>query len=230
MATKSRAARPPRKSPKSGGETQAELQARARRILKGLHRLYPEVHCALHHENALQLLAATILSAQCTDERVNQVTPALFKRFPTAELYATADPLEVEEFIRSTGFFRNKAKSLIGLGQALVDDHDGEVPDTMDALVKLPGVGRKTANVLLGTWFDQPAIPVDTHVTRLSNLLGFVGIKDAVKIEYALQGLFPRKEWTFSSHALIWHGRLVCKARTPDCAGCGIRKECPSSR
>ena len=227
MATRTKAARPPRKPLRAGRETVEEQKSRARRILTGLHRLYPEVHCALHHENALQLLAATILSAQCTDERVNQVTPALFAHYPTAADYATAEPSEVEELIHSTGFFRNKSKSLIGLGNALVERHDGEVPDTMEALVELPGVGRKTANVLLGTWFDQAAIPVDTHVTRLANRLGFVGIKDAVKIEYALQEIIPRKEWTFSSHALIWHGRLVCKARTPDCDGCGIRKNCP---
>jgi endonuclease-3 len=229
MATKTKTTRAPRKPRHGGRETVEEQKARVRRILTGLHRLYPEVDCALQHESALQLLVATILSAQCTDERVNQVTPALFARYPTAADYMQADPAEVEELIRSTGFFRNKCKSLIGLGTALVEHHDGEVPDTMETLVKLPGVGRKTANVLLGTWFGQPAIPVDTHVTRLSNRLGFVVIKDAVKIEYALQEIFPRREWTFSSHALIWHGRLVCKARTPDCAGCGISKDCPYS-
>jgi endonuclease-3 len=204
-----------------------QLKARTRRLLAGLHELYPDVECELDHRNALELLVATILSAQCTDVRVNQVTTALFARYSTALDYATADPAEVEALIRPTGFFRNKCKSLIGLGRALTDGHDGVVPDHMDALVKLPGVGRKTANVLLGTWFGKPAIPVDTHVTRLSHRLGLSAETDAVKIEYALQKIVPEEQWTFSSHALIWHGRRICKARTPNCEACTLSKDCP---
>jgi len=210
------------------GETPEEKRARAGRIVRGLKRLYPESDCALHHGNALQLLVATILSAQCTDERVNQVTPGLFQRYPSARAYAEAEPAELEVAIRSTGFFRSKAKSLRGLGQALVERHQGEVPDTMEMLVELPGVGRKTANVVLGTWFGLPAIPVDTHVARLSNRLELTSHpKDPVKIETDLQALIPRSAWTFASHALIWHGRRVCGARKPACATCGLRRNCP---
>lgn len=211
-------------------ETAEERKARSRRLIRELRRLYPDVDCALDHKSALELLVATILSAQCTDARVNIVTPALFKRYPKAPDYASAEMPELEEMIRSTGFFHNKAKSLIALGQALVARHDGEVPDTMDELVKLPGVGRKTANVVLGTWFGQPAIPVDTHVTRLSNRLALTGNRDAVKIERDLQQLLPKKDWTFSSHALIWHGRRVCKARKPSCATCSLLRNCPAGQ
>ena len=212
---------------KAAPEIPTELKNRARRIVRGLRKLYPDTDCALNHSSALELLVATILSAQCTDERVNRVTPALFRSYTTAEDYAGADPVNVEEAIRSTGFFRNKTKSLINLGRTLVETHGGEVPDTMEALVKLPGVGRKTANVLLGTWFDQPAIPVDTHVTRLSGRLGLTQQKDPVKIEMELQRILPRKDWTFSSHALIWHGRRVCNARKPACDDCTLRGDCP---
>lgn len=205
----------------------AELKRRVRRVLAKLHRLYPDGTCALNHRSALELLAATILSAQCTDERVNLVTPALFRRYRKAADYAMADENELAELIRSTGFFRNKTRSLIGLGRALVERHAGKVPDTMEALFELPGVGRKTANVVLGTWFSQPAIPVDTHVKRLSGRLAFTGETDPVKIEFELQKLFPKKEWTFSSHALIWHGRRVCFARKPDCGNCPLRSDCP---
>ena len=205
------------------------LEKRARRLIRGLRSLYPDSDCALHHRSALELLVATILSAQCTDERVNRVTPELFLRYRTAADYAAADVSELEELIRSTGFFRNKAKSIIGLGQGLMARHEGQVPDRMEQLVELPGVGRKTANVVLGTWFSQPAIPVDTHVIRLSNRLGLTDQKDAVKIERALQKLFPRKDWTFSSHSLIWHGRRVCKARNPACEICGLAADCPSA-
>jgi endonuclease-3 len=205
----------------------AETKRRAARIARKLHQLHPDAACALVHSNALQLLVATILSAQCTDERVNMVTPALFRAYPDAAAYAEAAPAKLEEAIRSTGFFRNKAKSLIGLGRALVERHGGEVPRSMEALVELPGVGRKTANVILGTWFGEPAITVDTHVARLSRRLELVTDKDPVKIEFALQKLLPEEEWTFVSHALIWHGRRVCKARKPDCASCGLRADCP---
>jgi endonuclease-3 len=210
------------------GEGLAERKARARRIVRGLHRLYPDADCALHHRNALELLVATILSAQCTDERVNQVTPALFRRYPTAADYAASAPAELEELIRPTGFFRNKARSIRALGAALEDEHGGEVPSTMDELVVLPGVGRKTANVILGTWFGVPGITVDTHVKRLTHKrLELTAETDPVKIELDLQQVLQRGEWTFASHALIWHGRRVCNARKPDCAACGIRQHCP---
>ena len=203
------------------------LRARAARIVAGLHALYPEATCALHHGNALQLLVATILSAQCTDERVNQVTPALFRAYPDARALATADTAELEALIRPTGFFRNKARSLMGLGRALEEHHGGRVPDTMEELSALPGVGRKTANVVLGTWFGKPAIPVDTHVTRLTGRLELTRETDPVRIEHDLMALLPEKEWTYTSHALIWHGRKICKALRPNCPACGLRRDCP---
>lgn len=226
--TAGRAGRPAKRRPAPpAAETPRRRKARAERIVRGLHRLYPDADCALRHENALELLVATILSAQCTDERVNQVTPGLFRRYPDAEAYAAADPGELEERIRPTGFFRNKARSIKALGQALVERHGGEVPNGMEALTGLPGVGRKTANVVLGTWFGRPAIPVDTHVTRLAGRLELSGETDAVKIEMALRDVLPEEEWTFSSHALIWHGRRVCRARRPECERCGLRPDCP---
>ena len=196
-------------------------------ILATLERLYPEATTALDFGTPLQLLIATILSAQCTDDRVNRVTPALFARYPDAAAFAAARREDLEALIRPTGFFRNKARSLLGLGQALVARHGGRVPDTMEELVELPGVGRKTANVVLGTWFGKPAIPVDTHVTRLSGRLELTEETDPVGIEQDLMQLFPPSEWTFSSHALIWHGRQVCKALRPQCPACGLRKDCP---
>lgn len=208
-------------------ESVADRTARARRLMRGLRKIHGDPECALVHTNALELLVATILSAQCTDERVNKVTPGLFRRYPDAAAYAAAEPAELEEWIHSTGFFRNKAKSILNLGRALIEKHDGQVPDRMEQLFQLPGVGRKTANVVLGTWFGQPAIPVDTHVTRLSNRLGLTTESDPVKIERELQKLLPEKDWTFSSHALIWHGRRICKARRPDCDACGLRPDCP---
>jgi endonuclease-3 len=213
--------------PADGPDAAAALRARARRLVRALRVLHGDAACALHHGSALELLVATILSAQCTDERVNQVTPSLFRRFPSAADYARANPAQLEALIRPTGFFRNKARSLIGLGRALVAEHGGEVPDRMEALVRLPGVGRKTANVLLGTWFGQPAIPVDTHVTRLASRLGLTRETDAVRIERDLRALLPESDWTFASHALIWHGRRVCRARRPDCAGCALAPDCP---
>jgi endonuclease-3 len=205
----------------------AALRRRAGRITAGLHALYPDATCALTHGSALQLLVATILSAQCTDERVNQVTPALFRAYPDARALAEADPSALEAMIRPTGFFRNKTRSLIGLGQALVARHGGRVPDSMDALAALPGVGRKTANVVLGTWFGKPAIPVDTHVTRLTGRLELTDETDPVRIEQDLMRLLPPPEWTFFSHALIWHGRRICKALRPQCPACGLRPHCP---
>ncbi len=200
---------------------------RALRIVTGLARLHPDAHCALRYTSALELLVATILSAQCTDERVNLVTPALFREYPDAAAYAAADPLRVEELIHSAGFFRAKTRSILGMARALLADHHGQVPDRMEELVLLPGVGRKTANVVLGTWFGQPAIFVDTHVTRVSSRLALTRSVDPVRIEQDLSKLLPRESWTFTAHAMIWHGRRVCKARTPLCGACGLRPDCP---
>ena len=199
-------------------------------ILRRLKKAYPDAHCALDHRNAFQLLAATILSAQCTDVRVNLVTPALFKRYPTPAKLATARQGDVEEIIRSTGFFRNKAKNLIAMAQALVADHGGEVPESMAALHALPGVGRKTANVVLGNWFGiNEGVTVDTHVTRISRLLKLTRHTDAVKIERDLMALIPQEEWTLVSHLLIMHGRSVCIANRPKCGECVLAGVCPSS-
>jgi len=205
----------------------AATRARAARIVAGLTELYPDADCELHHGSALELLVATILSAQCTDQRVNLVTPALFAKYRTAADYAGADPAELENFVRSTGFFRNKAKALVGLGAALVARHRGRVPDSLDELVTLPGVGRKTANVVLSVWFRKPAIPVDTHVQRLVGRLGLTRETDPVKIELALQELLPKEVWSATSTALIWHGRRVCFARNPRCPSCGLSADCP---
>ena len=205
----------------------ADLRGRARRIVARLKKLYPDADTELGHKSALQLLVATILSAQCTDERVNQVTPALFRRYRKAADFASADTAELETLIHSTGFFRNKARSIIGLGRALVTDHGGKVPETMEELVRLPGVGRKTANVLLGAWFRRPAIPVDTHVARVAGRLELTRATDPVKIELDLQGILPERDWTFTSSALIWHGRRTCFARKPACDRCALRPDCP---
>lgn len=209
----------------------AATRARARKIVTRLARAYPEAECALHHGTALQLLVATILSAQCTDARVNLVTPVLFAKYRTAADYSAADPRALEREIQSTGFFRNKTKSLIGMAQALVERHGGEVPDTMDALTGLPGVGRKTANVILGTWFKKnEGVVVDTHVQRITRLLKLTKQNDPVKIERDLMALLPRTRWTWWSHALIRHGRAVCIARRPQCEACVVNALCPSSR
>ncbi|HUY55542.1 MAG TPA: endonuclease III [Candidatus Nanopelagicaceae bacterium] len=189
---------------------------------------YPAA-CALNHADPLQLLVATILSAQTTDERVNQVTPALFARYPKAADYAAANPEELEELIHSTGFFRAKARSLMGMGRALCDEFGGEVPDTMEGLTRLPGVGRKTANVILGVAFGKPGFPVDTHVARLSNLLGLVRTQDPVKIESEICRMVAPEEWTGLSLRLILHGRQVCLARRPRCDACILEAWCPSS-
>ncbi len=227
MATKTKA-RPRRRL---GRETPAARRARARKIVARLAQAYRDATCALHHTSALELLVATILSAQSTDARVNMVTPALFAKYRTAQDYASADPHVLEQEIHSTGFFRNKTKSLIGMAQALVERHDGAVPATMDELVALPGVGRKTANVVLGTWFGKnEGIVVDTHVRRLSTLLGFTHETDPVKIERDLMALVPRQRWTWWSHTLILHGRRVCIARRPKCEICVVNGWCPSAR
>jgi len=209
----------------------AERKARAAEYYERLLATYPDAHCALDHENPYQLLVATILSAQCTDKRVNMVTPDLFKRYPNAAALADADTGELETAIKSTGFFRSKSKSLLGMARALVERHGGEVPSTMEELTHLPGVGRKTANVILGNAFDKNlGIVVDTHVTRLSNRLGLTREEDAVKIEQDLMPLFPPAQWTMVSHLLIEHGRQICIARNPKCESCPLNDICPSSR
>ncbi len=209
----------------------AQRKARARKIIARLKREYPDATCALHHHNALELVVATILSAQCTDARVNMVTPHLFAKYRTAADYAAADPHVLEKEIQSTGFFRNKTKSIIGMAQALVERHGGEVPQTMEELTALPGVGRKTANVILGTWFRKnEGVVVDTHVHRLSRLLGLARQDDPVKIEQELMAIVPRDDWTWFSHTLIQHGRAVCIARRPRCADCVLNRLCPSSQ
>ncbi|GAC1477118.1 MAG: endonuclease III [Gemmatimonadaceae bacterium] len=195
-----------------------------------LHEVYPDAHCALDHRSAFELLCATILSAQCTDKRVNLVTPALFARYPDAEALAMAKQDDVEELVRTTGFFRNKAKSLIAMAGALVAHHGGEVPRTMAEMVVLPGVGRKTANVILGNAFGiEEGIVVDTHVARLSARLGLTRETDPVKIEQALIRLFPRERWTMLAHLLIEHGRQICVARGPRCGSCVLSDVCPSA-
>jgi endonuclease III len=211
--------------------TEQERKARAAEYYRRLSAMYPDAHCALVHEDPYQLLVATILSAQCTDKRVNMVTPELFRKYPDATALANASPEELENEIRSTGFFRNKTKSLLGMARAAVERHGGDVPDTMEELTKLPGVGRKTANVVLGNAFNRNVgIVVDTHVTRLSNRLGLTRETDAVKIEEDLMPLFPPEQWTMVSHLLIEHGRQICIARTPRCEVCPLNDICPSSR
>ncbi len=210
-------------------ETKAALRDRALAILAALKRVYPDAHCELDFANPFQLTVATILSAQCTDVRVNMVTPEVFRRWPDAYALAAATQEEVEEVVRSTGFFRNKARSLIGLARELVADHDGAVPRTMVELLPLPGVGRKTANCVLGNAYGlSEGITVDTHVLRLAMLLGFSKERDAEKLERDLMGLIPREDWVMVSHLLIWHGRRVCIANRPKCGECVIAKWCPS--
>jgi endonuclease III len=200
----------------------------AARIVRALRRAYPEARCALRHDNPLQLLIATILSAQCTDQRVNMVTPALFARCPTAADLAALPPAQLERAIQSTGFFRNKAKNIRACCQQLVDRFGGEVPTEMELLVDLPGVGRKTANVVLGTAFGKATgVVVDTHVTRIARRLGLTREKAAEKIEQDLMALLPRRDWIDFSHLVIHHGRQVCKAQRPLCAGCPLEKLCP---
>ncbi len=211
-------------------ETRASKGARALEIFRRLELEYPDVRCELDYSSPFQLLAATILSAQCTDKRVNMVTPALFARYPDPELLAAADPAELEALIKPTGFFRNKTKSLIGMAAALLDRFGGQVPRSMEELVTVPGAGRKTANVVLGTAFNQPeGVVVDTHVGRVSRRLGLVRADDPIRAEQELMRLFPREDWTALSHLLIFHGRRVCVARRPRCAECVLNDICPSS-
>jgi endonuclease-3 len=201
---------------------------RVKRILQLLRETYPDASCELDHRNPLELLVATILSAQCTDKRVNQVTPALFAKYRTAADFARAPQEELEEAIRSTGFYRNKARNIQACCRKLVERHGGEVPASMEALTQLDGVGRKTANVILGSAFGlAEGVVVDTHVIRLSNRLGFTTEQDPEKIERTLMALVPREEWTLFSHRLVWHGRRRCAARKPGCEECELASDCP---
>ena len=215
-------------------ETLDARKKRGRRIITALRRLYPEAGTALRHKSAIELLVSTILSAQSTDETVNRVTPVLFRRFKTGKALADAPRDQIEEIIHSTGFFRQKSRSIQGACRMIVDEHGGRVPDTMDDLVALPGVARKTDNVVLGSWYRRnEGVVVDTHVGRLATRLALTwsskNSKDAVKIEQDLMQVISKKEWTYVSHALIWHGRKVCSARKPDCDNCTLAKHCPSA-
>ncbi len=200
---------------------------RVRQIIAGLDQLYPDATCALNHRSAWELLVATILSAQCTDVRVNMVTPGLFEKYPTVQDFAALEPEQLEPDIRSTGFFRNKSKSVVGAARKVVADFGGNVPQTMEELLSLPGVARKTANVVLGTWFKKnEGVVVDTHVTRISRRLELTKQEDARKIEEDLMRIIPRDRWTDFSHEVIWHGRKLCVARGPKCADCALEKLC----
>lgn len=208
-------------------ESLANKKIRAKKIVAELDKLYPNVKCFLTHENPLQLLVAVILSAQCTDARVNLTTPALFKKYKTAKDFANSDIRELEQLIRSTGFYKNKSRNIKKMAEDLVAKHDGKVPGELEKLVDLAGVGRKTANVILGEIFKVPSMVVDTHVTRLSNRLDLARGQDAVKLEFALQEIIEKKYWTNFSHWLISHGRAVCMARNPQCMKCSLVRYCP---
>ena len=215
--------------PNTSTETRVALVRRARKINRVLAETYPDAHCELDFANPYQLLIATVLSAQTTDSRVNMVTPALFMKYPEPDDLAAANPEDVETIIQSTGFFRAKTKSIIGLSQAITERFDGLVPRRMKDLVTLPGVGRKTANVVLGNAFDVPGITVDTHFGRLARRFGWTEQTDPDKVETEVGGLFPRKEWTMLSHRLIWHGRRRCHSRRPACGACPVARWCPSN-
>ncbi|MDM8004677.1 MAG: endonuclease III [Phycisphaerae bacterium] len=234
--TSRKPARDKRVGDKRAGKAESLVARKKRmmRILAGLKAAYPDADCALKHGSALELLVATILSAQSTDDMVNKVTPVLFAAYPHAAALASAAPADVERIIHSTGFFRQKTKSIINACKMIVETFGGQVPQTMDELIQLPGVARKTANVLLGTWFHKnEGVVVDTHIGRLAHRLDLTWTskdeKDAVKIEQDLMQIIPREEWTYVGHALIWHGRRVCTARKPNCDGCNISKCCPSA-
>ncbi len=209
-------------------ESPLALTRRARRINRELAELYPDAHCELDFTTPLELSVATILSAQCTDKRVNEVTPALFRRYRSAADYAGAEVSELEEMIRTTGFFRNKTKSIMGLGRALVERFDGEVPNNLTDLVSLPGFGRKTANVVLGNAFGIPGLTIDTHFGRLARRFAWTTNTDPVKVEADVAALIPAAEWTILSHRVIWHGRRVCFARKPACGACPLARLCPA--
>ncbi len=212
-------------------ESLAKKQARSQTILKRLQKAYPDAGCELIWTTPLELAVATILSAQCTDKRVNRVTPALFKKYKSAKDWAGTPQVTLEDEIHSTGFFRNKSKNIRALMARIDQDFGGELPGDFDVLVSLPGIGRKTANLLVATVFGQPGLVVDTHFIRLSNQLGFVkNEKDAVKIERVLQKIVPQKDWTDWSHVMVFHGRRCCIARRPECGRCPVREQCPSAR
>lgn len=215
-----------RQTESSVERSHAAAKKRVGRVLKALQKSIPDAHVALDSSNPLELLVATILSAQCTDERVNRVTPNLFARYRTAKDFANADQIELESLIRPTGFFKSKARHLIGCGQALVDHFHGKIPGTMKELTMLPGVGRKTANVILGSYFGEPAIVVDTHVKRVANRLDLTKSQDPTKIEEDLQSLLPRSQWTVGTQRILLHGRHVCQARTPSCERCVLYDDC----
>ena len=217
------------KTPKDYKPTKKDVSSAKDRImpiLKALAKDYPEASCELNYKTPLQLMVATILSAQCTDKRVNEVTKDLFKKYKKAADFAAATEEELGEDIKSTGFFRNKAKNIIAACKAIVEEHKGKVPGNMEELVKLPGVGRKTANVILGNAFGVPGITTDTHLIRQSRLLGLSTNSDPVKLEQDLNELIPQKDWTIFSHRIIWHGRRVCNARKPDCENCSLTEQC----
>jgi endonuclease-3 len=221
----------PKKVAKRKKMSPNQLREHATTLLSELEHAHPDAHCELDHRNAFELLVATILSAQCTDKRVNMTTPALFAAYPDAHALAAAPQEAVEELVKSTGFFRSKAKNIIGMATALVESHGGEVPADMNALTRLPGVGRKTANVVLGNAFEiNEGVVVDTHVGRLSTRLGLTNETDPVKVEQALMPLFPQPKWALLSHLLIFHGRRVCDARKPRCGECTLREMCPSAQ
>lgn len=207
-------------------ETEAQKQKRARAVIRALKKAYPAARCALVYSSAWELLVATMLSAQCTDKRVNQVTPDLFKKYPQMEDYAKAPIEELENLIRSTGFYKNKAKSIQAAAKMILKEHAGEVPKTLDQLVQIPGVGRKTANVVLGNYFGIPGLTVDTHMIRINRLLGFSDSQDAVKVEFQLMKLISRKDWVLYTHLIIHHGRVRCVARRPDCMHCEVKRRC----
>lgn len=209
-------------------ESMKAKKARALKIVERLREHYPDAECALDYTTPLELLVATILSAQCTDKRVNIVTKELFKKYRSAEDFAKASQREMEDAVRTTGFYKNKAKNIIGAAQKILSDYGGEVPNKLEELVKLPGAGRKTANVVLGNYFGIPGLTVDTHMTRINRFLKLTNHTDAVKIEYDLMKLIPEKEWTYYSHRVIHHGRARCVARRPDCANCELADLCPS--
>ena len=227
---KKKTARGTRKTPTKTAKASETKRRHAQRIHKELERLYPNANCALTHRNPYELLVATILSAQCTDVRVNMVTPDLFKRYPTPAAMAEAPIGDIEQAVRTTGFYRNKAKNIRGTSQQLVEKHDGNVPDTMEELLELPGVARKTANVVLGNAFDKnEGVVVDTHVGRLSRRLGLTKHTDPKKVELDLMALFPSHRWAMLAHLLIHHGRAVCPARKPKCNACTLTKICPKA-
>jgi endonuclease III len=202
-------------------------KARAKKVFERLIAEYPDAKCSLDHKTPLQLLVATILSAQCTDARVNMVTPALFKRFKKPQDYVEAPVSEVEDYIKTCGFYRNKAKNIVAACQAMLAEHGGKVPRTLDELVKLPGVGRKTANVILGTIYDTPGVVVDTHCGRIARRLGFTTQTDPVKVEHELMKIWEKKNWSIFSHLMVYHGRATCDARAPKCSRCVVRNLCP---